>query len=253
MNRKTKIYVLVLVWGAIAVQLLINSNISRENVMVREVMASEQDNVMCSEVKAYAYYGDKPLSKEKCESIVKKMASKLGVYSGYDINYDGDGNRNVVTLKKQGEAGDTCVRVVSSQKEGESGEEEINNYITVEVNLKAGNYNMVYQLKRDIVKIYKVLGMEADTNIYICSQRKGSLSDIEKENETKNFLEELNAKEVERVDLGNTICIYGYSKDVNEYVYQGDEKVNVNIAYSYDEQEDVTYIHRAIPFIDKSF
>lgn len=39
----------------------------------------------------------------------------------------------------------------------------------------------------------------------------------------------------------------------SEYVYQNDYKVNVNIAFTYDEAEDITYIHRGLPFIDKSF
>ena len=35
-----------------------------------------------------------------------------------------------------------------------------------------------------------------------------------------------------------SLCIYGYSDNVPEYVYQNDHKVNVNIAFTYDEAED---------------
>ena len=49
------------------------------------------------------------------------------------------------------------------------------------------------------------------------------------------------------------MCVYAYSTGINEFVYQDGEKVNVNIAFTYDAENDVTLIHRAIPFIDKSF
>lgn len=252
MNKKTKIYVLSLIWGAIAVQLLINTNICREKVMVTQVMTREDENVISSEVKAYAYYGNEVLSNENRLKIVKKMASKLGIISGYDISMEEDNDRNVVTLKKKGSEGDTCIRLVSSMK-ADKDNQEINNYITMEVLLKASNSDKAYMLKQDVSKIYKSLGMKANANIYICSQRKGTLSEVEIGNEVSNFMKDMNAKEIERVDLDNTICVYGYSRDIDEYVYQGDSKVNVNIAISYDENEDVSYIHRAVPFIDKSF
>ena len=101
--------------------------------------------------------------------------------------------------------------------------------------------------------MYTGLGMKPNTNVYLCSQRPGQLTEGEIQSETSAFLEEMDAISVERVEFDGVISIYGYSNGINEFVYQQNERVNVNIAFTYDEENDVTYIHRAIPFIDRSF
>lgn len=95
--------------------------------------------------------------------------------------------------------------------------------------------------------------MKANTNIYICTQNKGKLVDTEIETEINAFIKSMDATEIKRIELEDGICVYAYSSDINEYVYQDGEKVNVNIAITYDKTEDITLIHKAIPFVDKSF
>jgi hypothetical protein len=98
--------------------------------------------------------------------------------------------------------------------------------------------------------------VEATTNLYLVSQRKGELDGEEKQVLIDEFLESLDAGLVLSIGsddgVEGTTLVYGYSKSIDEYVWQNDEKVNVNIAITYDETEDVTYIHRGIPFVDKS-
>ena len=67
------------------------------------------------------------------------------------------------------------------------------------------------------------------------------------------FLENMDAKVVEQVEFDNTFLMYGYSKNIDEYVFQNEDKINVNIAFDYDQLEDVTYIHMGVPFVDRSF
>lgn len=248
-NKKTKIYVILLIWSAIFVQLFINSSINRESVMVNEVMSNASESLSVGEVKAYAYYGDSHLEEEKQESIVRNIASKLGIVSDYEIVKAIDDNQSIISLKKDGLQGETCIRIISTRKD----DGVDSNYITVEIRLKANNSEMVHQLKKDVVKVYEKLGMSANTNIYLCCQKKGKMTTEEINNEIDKFMEDMSAKEVKNVTFDDTVCVYGYSKNIDEYVCQEDNKVNVNIAFSYDEKEDVTYVHRAIPFIDKSF
>ena len=69
----------------------------------------------------------------------------------------------------------------------------------------------------------------------------------------EDFLRGMGARAVAEYEIEGAYMTYGYSDDIDEYVYQDDEKVNVNIAFSYDEAEDVTRIYWGIPFVDKSF
>ena len=65
MNKKSKIYVLVLIWAAALLQLFINSSINREENMVEQVISYGTDNLYESTVKAYAYYGNEVISTDK--------------------------------------------------------------------------------------------------------------------------------------------------------------------------------------------
>ena len=95
--------------------------------------------------------------------------------------------------------------------------------------------------------------MNPTMNIYLCSQEKGQLLPSERQQLIDEFLANMDAKMVEQVEFDNTFLMYGYSKNIDEYVFQNEDKINVNIAFDYDEVEDVTYIHMGVPFVDRSF
>ena len=255
MNRKTKIYVLVLIWAAILLQLFINSSIDREKKMVEQVMSEDISNLTEGTVKAYAYYGSEALTDAVRESMVQKLAKELGITSGYGVinKIDETANSEITTLSKYGEQADTVIKVITLHTKDKYDQESIEDYVMVEINLKGSNGTAAYTYKKKLADIYEKLGMNANTNIYLLSQEKGKLLDEEIDDYINRFLEETNATEIDRPEFDNVICIYGYSRDIDEFVYQNNKRVNVNIAFSYDGKEDITYIHRAVPFVDKSF
>ena len=255
MNKKTKIYILVLIWAAILLQLFINSSIDREKKMVEQVMSEDISNLSEGTVKAYAYFGDEDLSDASRESMAKKLAGELGISSGYKIvnKYDEKAKSDITTLTKYGEQADKAIKIITLHTSDKYNQEAIEDYVMVEINLKGSNGTAAYTYKKKLAEIYDKLGMNPNTNIYLLSQEKGRLIDEEIDAYVDRFLEETNATEIDRAEFDNVVCIYGYSRDIDEFVYQNNKRVNVNIAFSYDSKEDITYIHRAIPFVDKSF
>ena len=253
MDTKKKIYVVVLIWAAVIVQILITKGINRESRMVTQVMSDGVENVTAAEVKLYAAYGDENMDAGTRETLVKKLGGELGITSGYEIVQKEDGGNASTVFVKKGANGDTTIRLISMQQTSADGKEKQENYLMTELALKNQSTEQIYRCKEMLTQLYEKLGMEPSSNIYLCSQEKGRLTEDEIEQATQEFLSDMHAKKRKTIELDNTICIYGYSDNVNEYVYQDDERVNVNIAFSYDEEEDITYIHRAIPFIDKSF
>ena len=254
-SRRTKIYVLIIIWLAIFVQLVINASIDREKKMVEQVMSEDISNLSMGTVKGYAYYGDDYLNVAKRRSMVTNIAKRLGISGGYEISERSDDrlDNEVTTLIKKGAQADTDIKVISLHTEDRYGQPTYEDYILIEINLKGTNGTRAYELKKTLRDLYAELGMDVNTNIYLMSQEKGELIDSEIDAYIDNFLTETNAHEVSRTTFNDVICVYGYSSDIDEFVYQNNERVNVNIAFSYDPAEDITYIHRAIPFVDKSF
>lgn len=253
MNRKSKIYVLVLIWAAIVLQLFINASINREDKMVEQVMSEGVDNLVEGSVKAYAYYGDEVLTEQAKELIVKNLAKELSVVSGYDIEHKQDGENETTALIKLGEQGDTKIKVISLGRVDEYGQRIRENYIMTEIRLKGAAGTAAYEYKEILDEIYNSLGMDANTNVYLCSQVKGELAKSEMDEQIDEFLNNMDAVQIERVEFDEVTCVYGYCRNIDEYVYQDNNRVNVNIAFSYDKAQDITYIHKAVPFVDKSF
>lgn len=253
MNKRTKIYVLVLIWAAVCAQLLIDNSINREKRLVKLTMGDAIESVYEGSIRAYAHYSDEELNISKKELMVKRLAKRIGVRTGYKIEHKQDAENETTSLIKEGEYGDTTIKIISLTETDEYGNKIYNNYIQTDITLKAQANKSLYNYKKILLSIYEELGMDPVTNIYVCTMHKGELTEDEYESEINEFFSSMNAAEVERISLDNAICVYGYSRNIDEYVYQGNDKVNVNIAISYDEKEDITYIHKAIPFIDKSF
>lgn len=253
MSTKKKVYVVVLIWAAVILQLVLTKTFNRESMLVEQVMSEGVVDVTAAEVKAYASYGNETLGENARIQMVKNLGKKLGITSDYAIKTTTQEKSEVVTFSKKGEHGDTTIRMVSMHQKSASGESFQENYVMMDVALKGASSQEIYNYKEVLNSIYDGLGMEANTNIYLCSQKKGMLTDDEMEQEIVDFMDTMGAERVKTIELNQTLCVYGYSDSVKEYVYQNDNKVNVNIAFTYNEEEDITYIHRAVPFIDKSF
>ena len=250
MNKRTKIYLVILIWSATLLQLFINSSINREKGMVTSVFAEEGDNVICGSVKAYGYYSDKKLSEEKRRGIARKLARDIGITGGYELETKTDEENETTVLTKKGQQGDTTIKIITLVN---SEKNVVEDYILMEIDLKNTAAGSVYELKEKIEEIYDGIGVNAGTNIYLKSQLPGKLSEVEIDSRTQEFLESVKAKEIKTVEFDSTVCVYGYSRSISNFVYQNNDRVNVNIAFTYDEEENVTYVHRAIPFVDKSF
>lgn len=253
MNKKSKIYLIALIWSAVLLQLFINASVNREKKMVQQVMSEGVSGISESSVRAYAFYDGQELIPLKKEQMVKKFAEKLGITSGYEINHRQDNENETTELVKLGAQGDTKIKLISVSVADEYGQQEYENYVLIDINLKGAATASVYEYKDILVNMYEELGMGANTNLYVCSQVKGKLTQQEMESEANSFFNEMDAKKVKEIELDGGMCVYAYSTGINEFVYQDGEKVNVNIAFTYDGENDVTLIHRAIPFIDKSF
>lgn len=257
MNTKTKVYVLLLVWGVVILQFMVNRSIDREEVLVEQVLSEGVDSIRQSSVRAFAMYGNDEMAESVKETIVKKVAKMLGIEAGYVISSSveetGQTTSKITRLTKQGEQGDTEVKVITVYKQDAYEQEKIEQYLMVEIDLKEQAGVAVTGMKSEITEIYNDLGMEPSINMHMTSQKKGRLTEEEMNAEIDSFFEELNAKHVSYDEFQNTVMAYGYSKDIDDFVYQGKEKVNIQIAFSYDEENDVTILHTAVPFIDGTF
>jgi hypothetical protein len=246
MNKGMRIYLVCLVWVAALVQLYINSKIDYEKNMVQEVIATEASELSEGSVCANGHYGDAQITAEKRVMIAENIAKKLGITENYELESRTTDDGELSILTKKGEQADTKIRVISLTGGG--------TYLYTQIDFKGTAVSAAYEYKERLYELYADIGVTADTNLYLVSTKNGSTDEEEREALISEFLESLNAELVLKTEeMADVTLVYGYSSSIDEYVWQDGERVNVNIAITYDETEDVTYIHRGIPFVDKSF
>lgn len=244
---------MAVICAAIVMQLFINSSVNREKKMVEQVMSDELSMICEGNVSAYTFYGNEELTPAVKELMARKLARRVGVYSGYTISHRGDELNETTVLNKEGEYGDTEIRLITMGSLDGEGNITCENYVMSNITLHEGNSKELYNYKKLLADIYEKLGMEPITNIYVSSLIDGKLSEEKIHEEITSFLDSMDAREVKTIEIDGVRCTYGYSRSIDTYAYQNDQKINVNIAISYDEAENTTLIQKAIPFIDKSF
>lgn len=257
MNTRTKIYVILLVWGAAILQLMVNETVNREEVLVDQVLSEGVETIQNSSLKAFGLYSNEKIAEGTKETIVKRVANYLGVNTGYTIvvsaEEDGATISKTTRLSKKGEQGDTEVKLITVYNQDSYKQETIEQYLFVEIDLHSRASSSTTAVKKQLCDIYEDLGMEPSINMHMTSEKTGRLTQEEMDAEIDLLFDELNANSVSYDEFQDTIIAYGYSKDLDDYVYQGKEKVNVQIAFSYDEKNDITIMHTAVPFIDGTF
>ena len=68
----------------------------------------------------------------------------------------------------------------------------------------------------------------------------------------EKLLTQLRAKEVQSRKTMDMFVVYAYDRYESSYVMLGKNKVNVNISMEYDENNDMTVVHMAVPvYIEK--
>lgn len=251
MNRKSKIYILLLVWTAAIVQFFVNKGVNREDKML-EAMALADVTSYESEISAYGFYGNGYISDETKKQMLIRLAGKLGVTSGYAITEDDSSDGAVITFQKEGTEGDTKIQIVTMKESDEAGNVLYENYLSMEVKLHQKT-ELSSNISREIEELYLDIGIEPVMNMYVGGISPGRMTEEEMEQEIEDFFDLMHADVVCQEKFDNVYTVYGYSSDLSNYVYQNDEKVNVNIAFSYDETSDETCIHMAVPFVDRSY
>lgn len=251
MNKKSKLYILALVWVGAIIQICINEGINREEKIV-EALNIYDSNPYEAKISAYGYYGDGFISESVKASMVTNLAKELGVTSGYSVDHVYGGSCQSTNLKKEGVIGDTTIKVLSMEVDDKEGNAKIEQYIMIDTELHQ-SIEASYDYKEKVEELLKSYGVKATLNIYVSTKVDGVIDEITRENIKEKFLTMMRASEIESGEFADVYTIYGYTRDIDDYVYQNGKKVNVNIAFSYDDEIDETVIHMAIPFVDKSY
>lgn len=251
MKLSGKVSFMALLWLAVAVQLLINRDLQRPGNVVEAFSSSEAIPVEAC-VSAYGNFGEMELTGETKDTMLRNLAKQLGITEDYELTASqGDGYQES-TLTKNGKYGKTVIQIVSMNTTGDNNEVVTQQVILCDITVY-DDLEYAMNCKERLEDIYEEIGMEPNLNVYLKGKTAGQMTKKRQEELLEKIFGTLNASVVQEIDNANFYCVYGYTGAFERVIYQYGEKINVNLAITYNEEEDMTYLHLATPYISQSF
>lgn len=108
---------------------------------------------------------------------------------------------------------------------------------------------------RKIVAIEAIQNNSNKNETQILHQRdiEGKIGLLEMELEAGSLLTSYDGEMVKSLQGENFYCFYGYTKKIDNYIVTDNERVNLNLVITYDEEKDVTHVIWATPFLNEDF
>ncbi len=251
MKHGGKFTFLALIWLAVILQLFINHDLRPTDNVVEAFSSSEAIPVEAV-VSCYGEFGEMTLAKATKQTMLIHLAEKLGITDGYEITESEGDEYQETTLTKNGKYGKTVLQIVSMDTENVLGEAVTRQSILCDITVY-DNLEYAAECKETVETIYEELGMEPTVNIYFKGKTAGELTSSERKQITGDMFQALHATQVQTIENENFTTTYGYTSQFQQSITQNGEKINVNLAFTYNESEDMTYIHLAVPYIAVSY
>ncbi|MDO4556631.1 MAG: YwmB family TATA-box binding protein [Lachnospiraceae bacterium] len=188
------------------------------------------------------------LNREEKEKVLKDLARDLGLTGKYQTEEEKLDNQETIYLKKEGSAGSVSLSITTMYIALDDGKERIDQYLYVTYRSdKRLDTMLAYQEK--IKKQLEKRDLTPVSNMNFKGQREGDLSVAEKNKLASRLFHYLKAEEVESIKNEEIYTVYGYSDLLKDSVSYGDNEINLNLAFSYEEEKDVTVFYLAMPYM----
>lgn len=239
---------------------------------VEETFSEYGINESLCQIEGYYYYGTRYMNDIRCIELLDNIAGELGINSAYVYNVENTENGYAAEITKEGEQFKLLIK--SNTIEEQISESVLTQKTYISINLDI--YNSIqsgYYYKNKIDSVMKRLcaeelesEQEADSkqqssqkqisdSIYLVIKGEISgkmLPDTQRELGEK-LIKRLGADKV--FDSFNTdmYSLYAYNKSINNYISIGKDNINVNVAFAYNELEDVTYVYVGSPIVNYDY
>ena len=212
-------------------------------------------------IEGYGKFGVCYLTQEEKEKLVKNIASALGITSSYGLATVYEEEVNTTVLSKNSVNGSVTIKAITQEQQGTDNtatEDEQAYDSTTESGLAANQYvyvNITVNNDMDCASSYRELvegvfdamGIQGNVNMNLVGSLEGALNSTEKNELANGLLDRLGAKVVTENRDNDIFTIYAYSKGAGSYITIGGNKINMNIAIGYDEEQDRTKVYLASP------
>lgn len=279
------------VYGKLAPEKSVSANAIAENSLEKVFQNNNIHEADC-EIEGYYYLGEKYYGESGSLELIDKIAERLGVNSEYYYDKYRTDAGSVAVMKKEGKSSELELELITTEYQESRNVIAQRNYLSVSLNIKgsleSGYYykNLIEKTMKEICKEEnddkansenisendkkssntvngeKAANKDKEVSTSIISQNlymviKGKIyGEIDKGQENKiakGILKSFQAKEIFNGQNDEHMNVYGYTEILSDYVAIGSDKININIAFSYNEKENITYVYVGSPIVNYDY
>ena len=249
-NRSIWVFVIV-IWAVVLFYLVSRQNYYREEEIVEAFMQTPYSAVQ-SKVEAFGSLSGSYLIEEEREKLVKEMASMLGISEPYSLEKtESEEIQSVILCKPSKQAVTNIVYQLKTTANSQL-ETEANQYVSISI-VMYDSVNSGVRYKDMMEHMFELYGIKGEVSLSFTGEMLGNLSLRERNTLAEKLIDNIGGKVVRQFRSEELFTIYGYSRRLEKYEEVAGEKMNFNLAISYDETKDVTQIYLAIPYMMEDY
>ena len=238
---KRAMYAVIVLWAVLTAVYMTNMG-RADKVSISTAFTDSVDGEEWCEldtyIEGYGKFGVCYLTQEEKERLVENIASALGITSSYGLATVYEEEVNTTVLSNESVNGSVTIKAITQEPQAQ--------YVYVNITVYNNIDCAVYY--RELVEgMFDAMGIQGNVNMNLVGSIEGTLNSTEKNELADGLLDRLGAKVVTENRDNDIFTIYAYSKGAGSYITIGGNKINMNIAIGYDEEQDRTKVYLASP------
>lgn len=249
-NRSIWIFVIVL-WAVVLLYLVSRQNYYREEEIVEAFMQTPYSAVE-SRVEAFGELPGSYLTETEREKLVKEIASMLGITEPYSMEKAEDEDVQSVVLCKPAKQAVTNIAYQLKTMQNGRMETESSQFVSISIDM-SDSVDSGLRYKNMLEHIFELYGIKGEVSVSFTGEIAGKLNLKERNALAEKLIDALSGKVVRQFRSDELFTIYGYSRRLEKYEEVAGEKLNFNLAISFDEEREVTQIYLAVPYMMEDY
>jgi hypothetical protein len=245
------LYISAVLWIAVFTQIAVN-RMFQEELQITEAFIKSETVEMQSSLDIVAEYEIEAFGDAGKKELIHRLAQVIGLTIDGEITIWEDVTRSEYFYYKKAKQASTEIKIVSLEAQGDNGA-QIKHYIVVQLSIQKG-MDGIDRYKKLLEQELADIGIESlQVNLKYEGNREGSLTSQKKHEIAAMLVEELQGDIAVEYDEGDLYTVYAYTGMIDEFVTTLDNKINIQIAITYNELTDTTRITLATPMLNDGF
>ncbi len=252
-NKRTKftLYIAMVLWVAVATQMLVN-RLFQDDIQITEAFVKTNTDEMQSSIEIAAEYRTGFLSAEDKKNLICDIAAAIGLTIDKEISVWEEGTRSEYYFFKQAKKASSELKVISVEQE-ENNALTMKHYIIVRLSISDGIQGIDKYKKILENKFAKLQAKDTQVTLKYEGNRDGDLTSEQKREIAELLVDDLQGEIALEYDEGDLYTVYGYTGMLKEFVTSLNNKINIQIAISYNEVTNKTKIELATPVMNENW